>query len=40
LKQLTGWKPEITIKEGLVKTIEWFEDEDNLRKYKSGIYNI
>ena len=40
LKQLTGWKPEITIKEGLVKTIEWFEDENNLQKYKSEIYNI
>ncbi len=40
LRQLTGWKPEISIKEGLVKTIKWFEDEDNLKKYKSGIYNI
>ena len=40
LRQLTGWKPEITIKEGLVKTIEWFKDENNLKKYKSGIYNI
>jgi|TARA_Y100000294_G_scaffold23710_1_gene20178 NAD dependent epimerase/dehydratase len=40
LRQLTRWKPEITIKEGLVKTIEWFKDENNLKKYKSGIYNI
>ncbi|MDP6771803.1 MAG: GDP-mannose 4,6-dehydratase, partial [Anaerolineales bacterium] len=40
LRQLTGWKPEITINEGLVKTIEWFEDENNLQKYKSEIYNI
>jgi NAD dependent epimerase/dehydratase len=40
LHQLTGWKPEITIKEGLVKTIEWFKDENNLKKYKSEIYNI
>jgi len=40
LHQLTGWKPEVTINEGLVKTIEWFEDEDNLKKYKSEIYNI
>jgi len=40
LHQLTGWKPEVTINEGLAKTIEWFEDEDNLKKYKSEIYNI
>jgi|TARA_B100001971_G_scaffold140486_1_gene129804 NAD dependent epimerase/dehydratase len=40
LRQLTGWKPEITIKEGLIKTIEWFEDEGNLKKLKSEIYNI
>ncbi len=40
LRQLTGWKPEMTIKEGLVKTIEWFKDENSLQKYKSEIYNI
>lgn len=40
LRQLTGWKPEITIKEGIVNTIEWFKDENNLKKYKSGIYNM
>ena len=40
LSQLTGWKPEVTIKEGIVKTIEWFKDENNLKKYKSEIYNI
>jgi len=40
LGQLTGWKHEITINEGLAKTIEWFKDENNLRKYKSEIYNI
>ena len=40
LSQLTGWKPEITIKEGIVETIEWFKDENNLKKYKSEIYNI
>ena len=40
LSQLTGWKPEITIKEGIVETIEWFKDENNLKRYKSEIYNI
>jgi NAD dependent epimerase/dehydratase len=40
LRQLTGWKPEIAINEGLVKTIEWFKDEHILKKYKSEIYNM
>jgi NAD dependent epimerase/dehydratase len=40
LGQLTGWKPEVTIKKGIVNTIEWFKDENNLKKYKSEIYNI
>ena len=40
LRQLTGWSPEIAIQEGLVKTIEWFRDKNNLKKYKSEIYNI
>lgn len=38
--KLTGWRPEISLKEGLVKTIEWFKDKERLKKYKSDIYNI
>jgi len=40
MKELTGWRPEISLKEGLVKTIEWFKDKERLKKYKSDIYNI
>ena len=40
IKKLTGWKPEISLKEGLSKTIEWFKDKENLKKYKSDLYNI
>ncbi len=40
MKRLTGWKPEIQLKEGLIKTIEWFRNRDNSNKYKDDIYNI
>jgi len=40
LKKLTGWKPVISLKEGLLKTIEWFRDKERLKRYKSDIYNV
>ncbi len=40
MKKLTGWAPEISLEEGLLKTVEWLKDEDILCKYKSDIYNI
>lgn len=42
--KLTGWKPVYGGKEGfrkgLGKTAPWFADENNLRLYKSDIYNL
>jgi NAD dependent epimerase/dehydratase len=40
IKGLTGWKPKVSIKEGLKETIKWFLGAENLRKYKTGIYNL
>lgn len=40
LQDLTGWKPGISLKEGLSQTIDWFSKEENLRNYKSDIYNV
>ena len=40
ITSLTGWCPKFNIEQGLKKTIAWFSDEDNLKKYKSGIYNV
>ena len=40
MKELTDWMPETQLKEGLMKTIEWFRDGDNLNKYKDDVYNI
>jgi dTDP-glucose 4,6-dehydratase len=43
-KKLLQWKPRyqgiVGFKKGLEKTIEWFNNPDNIRFYKSGIYNI
>lgn len=40
IHRLTGWKPEYTLKQGIMETIEWFKDKENLRNYKSNVYNI
>lgn len=39
IRRLTGWQPEYTLRQGLEKTIEWFTNPDNLKMYKSDIYN-
>ena len=40
IKKLTNFKPQETIQEGLQKTIDWFTKPENLKKYKSDIYNV
>lgn len=40
IRNLTGYSPEYSLKEGLWITCEWFSKESNLKKYKSNIYNI
>ena len=40
IEKLTQFKPQVGIKEGLQRTINWFEDSNNLKKYKSEIYNV
>jgi len=43
-KRLLGWEPRYAgidgFRNGLSRTIEWFSDRDNLKQYKSGIYNL
>lgn len=36
----TSWKAEYKLKEGLIETIQWFSDPQNLAHYKSDIYNV
>ena len=42
-KKIMNWEPEFSglegFKKGLIKTIEWFSNEDNLKYYKQDIYN-
>ena len=40
INELTGFKPEYSIREGLEETVNWFQNPENLKKYKSGIYNV
>ncbi|HQH50011.1 MAG TPA: NAD-dependent 4,6-dehydratase LegB [Candidatus Cloacimonadota bacterium] len=40
IKNLTGFEPKYSIREGLEKTVEWFVKPENLAKYKAGIYNV
>jgi NAD dependent epimerase/dehydratase len=40
IRELTGFKPEYSIDQGLRETVDWFTRHDNLRGYKAGIYNL
>jgi len=40
ISELVGYKPIINIKEGLKKTIDWITKSENLKIYKSEIYNV
>jgi len=44
MKRITGWQPVYGSKDGLrrglIETINWFSDSENLKGYKTDIYNI
>lgn len=40
IKQLTGWKQQTSLDEGLKITIDWFRNPDNRKNYKADIYNV
>jgi len=40
INELTGFEPQIDIRNGLQKTIDWFTKSENLKKYKANIYNV
>lgn len=40
LKERTGFEPEVAFEDGLRRTIEWFRNPANLRRYKGGLYNV
>lgn len=40
IHETTGFKAAYSIEKGLEETINWFTDEENLKQYKSHIYNV
>ncbi len=40
IKQLVGYEPKFSIQDGLTKTIDWITKPENLKWYKSEIYNV
>ncbi len=40
INELTGFLPEYDIRKGLTETIDWFTKVENLKKYKTDIYNV
>ncbi|MBN8440717.1 MAG: SDR family oxidoreductase [Thauera sp.] len=40
IRELTGYTPETSLRDGLQATIEWFTRPHNLARYKADIYNV
>ncbi len=40
IKNLTNFSPAYTLDEGLQRTITWFLNPENLKKYKTNLYNV
>jgi NAD dependent epimerase/dehydratase len=40
LANAAGFQPQVSLREGLMRTIEWFRDPANLSRYKENIYNV
>lgn len=38
--QLTQWRQNYNLDQGLIETIEWFKQTKNLKRYKADIYNV
>lgn len=40
LRELTGFEPQFSLRQGLEETIAWFTNSANLAKYKTDLYNV
>lgn len=40
IKSFTDWNQKYTLEDGLRETIDWFSKKENLKLYKSDIYNV
>lgn len=43
-RERLGWEPELKgkegFREGIKRTVAWFQNSENLKKYKEGVYNV
>lgn len=40
IHDLVGFKPSFSFEQGLIETVEWFLNPENLKRYKVDIYNV
>jgi nucleoside-diphosphate-sugar epimerase len=40
IEQLVGYKPQVNFEQGLSRTVQWFTNPENLKRYKAGLYNV
>lgn len=40
LRKASGFAPRIPLREGLQRTVNWFAQPENLRRYKGSLYNV
>ncbi|MDC3239521.1 NAD-dependent 4,6-dehydratase LegB [Gammaproteobacteria bacterium] len=40
IENATGFRPQVSLEQGLQKTIDWITKPENLKSYKSEIYNV
>jgi NAD dependent epimerase/dehydratase len=40
LLEASGFQPQVSLREGLRRTIDWFQNPSNLRRYKGFLYNV
>jgi len=40
IKELTGYRQDYSLKEGLTETCNWFSNPGKIKKYKANIYNV
>lgn len=40
LRDASGFRPEIPLREGIRRTVDWFQKPNNLRRYKGSLFNV
>lgn len=40
ISELTPWTSQVSLEDGLSRTVTWFSKPENLSRYKTGVYNV